>query len=98
MEGRLTRALAETLGIAESLLGKWAPGASSKVKVRSSSAMPANGSGHHGERCLEVARHLLATHEVKFLAIEALSGRYSLEPMYRLLRVAQTGHDRPQIR
>lgn len=58
MEGRLTRALAETLGIAESLLGKWAPGASSKVKVRSSSATPANGSGHHGERCLEVASQL----------------------------------------
>ena len=46
----------------------------------------------------EVARHLLATHEVKFLAIEALGGRYPVEPMCRLLRVAQTGQDRPLIR
>ncbi|HDV4112749.1 TPA: IS3 family transposase, partial [Pseudomonas aeruginosa] len=37
------------------------------------------------------ARHLLAAHEVKFRAIEALAGRYPVAPMCRLLQVSRSG-------
>src|SRR3546814_3248531 len=38
------------------------------------------------------ARHLLATHEVKFRAIEALTERYPVAPMCVLFRVSRSGY------
>ncbi len=81
---QVLRHVAETLGIAESLLGKW----KRQYEQQGDDAFPGNGK-QRGESAklrrlrqqlaqitmehdvLEGARHLLAAHEVKFRAVEA---------------------------
>lgn len=105
LAGTPLRHVAETLGIAESLLGKWKR--QHEQQGEGDDAFPSNGkqresaelrrlrqqlARHHGARCFKKgARHLLAAHEVKFRAIEALAGRYPVAPMCRLLRVSLSG-------
>ncbi|WPO48960.1 transposase [Pseudomonas sp. S1Bt23] len=104
LAGTPLRHVAETLGIAESLLGKgkrqyehqgddaFRAMASSAVRMPSFVGYASNGPSHHGARCFTKGdRYLLAAHEVSFRAIEALSGRYPVAPMCRLLRESRTG-------
>jgi transposase len=104
LAGTPLRHIAKTLGIAESLLGKWKrqfeqqgddafPGWQTAWReCRTASATPATGPGHHGVRCFKKALAIFSQpHEVRFRAIEALAGRSPVAPMCRLLRVSRSG-------
>lgn len=92
LAGTPLRHVAETLGIAESLLSKW----KRLFEQQGNDAFPGNGKqrGESAElrrlrqqlaqvtlarRIKKGARHLLAAHEVRFRAIEASAGRYPVD-------------------
>ena len=103
----MDRWVAQTLGIAESLLGKW----KRQYEQQGDDAFPGNGKqrGESAElrrlrqQLAQVtmerdvlkkgARHLLAAHEVRFRAIEALAGRYPIAPMCRPSGAATNVHE-----
>lgn len=99
--GTPLRHVVETLGIAESLLGKW----TRQYEQQGDDAFPGNGK-QRGESAKlrrlrqqlapvtiarDVLSHPLAAAEVRFRAIEALAGRYPVAPMCRLLRASRSG-------
>lgn len=103
LSGMPLRHVAETPG-AESMLRKWKrqyaqrgddafPGnCKQRARTRSFVAYGCSWACHHVARCTKKGtRHLLAAHEVKFRAIEALAGRYPVAPMCRLLQVSRSG-------